>query len=327
MPLFFFSLYWYRRWVESRRMLLRKATNVRIRSIAAAMAVVLAFGWSIPALAYTQEQQEELQIGQQEYQALAKKGEIVRSSPYYRILNPIARRVAAVADRQYFVPFRFILVQESDPNAFAVPGGNVYVTTALMSFVHNKEELAGVLCHETSHDIHHDVVNLMAKNQRLSLYATGLAILLGRNSGLIDNGIGLLANLESLHFSRTVEENADHLGAINCAHAGLDPWGLVWLMQAFQNTNMQSPPEFLSDHPSDQHRIGALENEFASDPSLFSRFNPNEACATPLSAPGLYDQYKGGCGASRRQPAAKRRSAPVRSASRPACPRNWKFCR
>lgn len=310
-------------------MLKRKATIVRTRIVTCFLAALMAIGWSVPALAYTQQQQEELQIGQQEYQALAKKGEILRSSPYYRILNPIAQRVAQVADRQYFVPFHFILVRESDPNAFAVPGGNVYVTTALMTFVHNKEELAGVLCHETSHDIHHDVVNLMAKNQRLSLYATGLSILLGRNSGLINTGINLLANLESLHFSRAVEENADHLGAINCARAGLDPWGLVWLMQAFQSSNMPNPPEFLSDHPSDQHRISALENEFASDPSLFNRFNPNAACGTPLRAPGLYDQYKGGCGASRRQPAAPhrtvRRSA-VRSASRPSCPPHWKFC-
>ena len=66
----------------------------------------------------------------------------------------------------------------------AVPGGNVYVTLPLMTFVKNKEELAGVLCHETSHDIHHDVVHLAQKEQTTGLIATGLAILLGRNSGL-----------------------------------------------------------------------------------------------------------------------------------------------
>jgi predicted Zn-dependent protease len=302
------------------------------RFIAALAAVALALACMAPALAYTQEEQTELQIGRQEYQQLQKKGEIVGSSPLYNTLNPIAQRIAAVADKQYFVPFHFILVNETDPNAFAVPGGNVYVTTAMMKFVHNKEELAGVLCHETSHDIHHDVYNLYEKDQRLSMYAGLASILFGRNSNLINSGINIFANLEALHFSRGVEENADHKGAITCAQAGLDPWGMVWLMQAFQSSNMANPPEFLSDHPSDAHRIAALENEFQSDPGLFGNFNQNESCATPLSYSGFYDQYKGGCGitrpqashASARHPA--RRIPPVSANAKPTCPPNWKYC-
>jgi predicted Zn-dependent protease len=283
-----------------------------------------------PALAYSQEEQTELQIGQQEYQQLAQKGEIVTSSPYYNILNPIAARIKRIADPQYFVPFHFILVNESDPNAFAVPGGNVYVTTAMMHFVKNKEELAGVLCHETSHDIHHDVYDLYVKDQRLSLYATGLALLLGARSQMVNSMINLAANLESLRFSRNVEENADHKGAITCAQAGLDPYGMVWLMQAFQTSNMANPPEFLSDHPSDAHRIDALHSEFASDPSLFGNFNQNQSCATPLNYPGFYDQYRGACGGPRRQatsPAVRSKSIPPVSASaKPTCPPGWKFC-
>lgn len=295
------------------------------RFLAALLAGALLLACTLPAAAaYTQEEQTELQIGQQEYQQLQQKGEIIRSSPYYAILNPIAQRIARIADPQYFVPFHFILVNESDPNAFAVPGGNVYVTTSMMKFVHNKEELAGVLCHETSHDIHHDVYNLYVKDQRLSLYATGLSILLGGRSSLADSLINFAANLESLHFSRDVEENADHKGAITCAQAGLDPWGMVWLMQAFQNSNLQNPPEFLSDHPSDAHRISALENEFASDPARFGRFNPDANCATPLSYGGFYDQYKGGCGATRTQSRAPaRRASPSTHAT---CPPGWKFC-
>lgn len=300
------------------------------RTLAGFLSAVLVLAAAAPAAAYTQEQQTELQIGQQEYQQLSQKGEIITHSPYYAILNPIAQRIASVADKQYFVPFHFILVNETDPNAFAVPGGNVYVTTAMMTFAKNKEELAGVLCHETSHDIHNDVMNLYAKNQRLSLYATGLSILLGGRSPFANYAINLAANLESLRFSRQVEQNADHLGAINCARAGLDPYGMVWLMEAFKNSNMPNPPEFLSDHPSDQARINALHAEFASDPQLFGRFNRNIACATPLNVRGFYDQYAGGCGGIRRQAssrATRRRIPPVSAKSRPTCPPNWKFCR
>lgn len=272
------------------------------RLVALLTAAAFALACAAPARAYTSEEQTELQIGQQEYQQLAQKGEIVGSSPYYTVLNPIAARIKRVADAQYFVPFHFILVNERDPNAFAVPGGNVYVTTAMMRFVKNKEELAGVLCHETSHDIHHDVYNLYEKDQQLSLVATGLALLLGRGNNQIANSlINIAANLESLHFSRNVEENADQKGAVTCAQAGLDPYGMVWLMQAFENANLANPPEFISDHPSNVHRVAALENEFASDPALFGRYNPNESCATPLSYAGFYNQYKGACGAPRRQ--------------------------
>ena len=248
-----------------------------------ALALVIALTAWAPAIAYTDEQQQELQIGQQVYQQLAKKGEILTNSPYYKVLNPIAARIKRVADPQYFVPFHFILVHEKDPNAFAVPGGGVYVTDSLMHFVHNKEELAGVLCHETSHDIHHDVMNLYAKDQRLSLYATGLAILFGGGGSQIANTlINLAANMESLHFSRAVEHNADYKGAYTCAQADLNPWGMVWLMQQFEAQPTSNPPEFLSDHPSDSHRVGALEDEFHADPATFGRFNPNIASATPL---------------------------------------------
>jgi predicted Zn-dependent protease len=301
----------------------------------AVSAVVLVFAMATRALAYTQDQQVELQIGQQEYQQLQQKGEILTSSPYYSILNPIATKIKRIADPQYFTPFHFILVNETSPNAFAVPGGNVYVTTAMMRFVRNKEELAGVLCHETSHDIHHDVLNLYQKDQRLSMYGALAELLLGRGaSGVANTVINIAANLEALHFSRQVEEDADHKGAITCAQAGLTPYGMVWLMQAFQNANLSSPPEFISDHPSDAHRIGALQSEFTSDPALFNKYNQQIACGTPLSYGGLYDQYKGGCGIERRQTgtsvtatrAGVTHIAPVTASRKPKCPANWKYC-
>lgn len=207
---------------------------------------------------------DEAQIGAQVYQELAKKGEIVGASPWYAVLNEIGRNVARIGNPQYDYPFHFILVREKQPNAFSVPGGNVYVTLPLMTFVRNKEELAGVLCHEMSHDIHHDVVHLMQKNQTTGLIATGLQILLGGHSPVL---------------RRDVEENADHLGAQNCARAGYDPWGMVWLFEQFEKADTGGQMGMLSDHPTDQHRIDALKTEFARDPELFGRFSPNPASA------------------------------------------------
>lgn len=227
---------------------------------------------------------QEAQIGRQVYQQLSSQGKIVKDSPYYSVLDPIAKRIAAVADPQYQYPFHFILVKGKDPNAFSVPGGNVYVTLPMMTFVQNREELAGVLCHETSHDIHHDVVHRINVDRNLSIGATLLgAILHVNNMGAA--AINLAANLQDLHFSRGIEENADHLGAYTCSRAGYNPWGMVWLMKRFQTKDSGSGPEFLSDHPTDAARIDALEQEFANDPAMFSRWPSSISTAHPLPRP------------------------------------------
>lgn len=243
-----------------------------------------------PAPAQTQttsDQQAELQIGQQEYQALQQKGEILPSSPDYAVLNPIAQQIKRVADPQYFTPFKFILVHETQPNAFAVPGGNVYVTDSLMKFVQNREELAGVLCHETSHTIHHDVLNLYKKEQKTALgYTLGdIAINIltgGRAQNTVNQAANVFFTLQTQGFSREVESAADRKGAQTCAAAGSNPWGMVWLFQQFEKADTGGQMEMLSDHPSDQHRIDDLKREFAADPAMFGRYSSNIAYGTPL---------------------------------------------
>ena len=255
------------------------------------LALTLTFGIALtggaaPALAQSDDQ-VETQIGQQEYQALQKKGEIISSSPYYAILNPIAQQIKHVADPQYFHPFTFILVHETQPNAFAVPGGNVYVTDSLMKFVENREELAGVLCHETSHNIHHDVLHLYQKQQRASTVYTIGDILAniatgGKYSRAIDTAASLGFQFQTLRYSRDVETAADLKGAQTCAQAGSNPWGMVWLFKRFETLQTSSMPNFLSDHPTDEARIAALQQEFRNDPAAFGRFSSNIANSTPI---------------------------------------------
>lgn len=242
----------------------------------------LVFAAVIPLRAFAADDQEA-KIGADYYQQLKKKGEIISSSPYYAVLNPVVVRIKRIADPQYQYPFHFILVHEKDPNAFAVPGGNVYVTDSLMTFVENTEELAGVLCHETSHDIHHDVVNNNAKNQRLGLAATALGYLLGGVGGTFTQAaISYAADFQSLHFSRSVETAADLKGSDTCAEAGFNPWGMVWLFRHFAKDDSHGGMEMLADHPTDSHRISDLEAHFAANPERFGRYHDNIALATPL---------------------------------------------
>src|SRR6516164_325051 len=126
-----------------------------------------------------QDQDPEVQLGKQTFDELKVRAEIIESSPLYDQLKPIADAITKAAQPRYNHPFKFYLVHEAQPNAFATPGGNVYVVDSLLYFVKNKEQLAGTLCHEVSHTIHHDTMALMEKREKLEKREVGAAVLLG----------------------------------------------------------------------------------------------------------------------------------------------------
>ena len=230
------------------------------------------------------DQDEEVQMGQEVFDDLKAKGEIIESSPLYDTLQPIADAITRAAQPRYNHPFKFYLVHETQPNAFATPGGNVYVVDSLLYFVKNTEELSGTLCHEVSHTIHHDTVTLMEEQQKVAAREIGAAILLGPTRAHV-LAILLLGKLHSLSYSRDVEERADITGSDVCAGAGYNPWGLVWLFQDFENADPHQVPQLLSDHPDNENRIKALEKHFRGNPSVFGKFNSDPKSATPISVP------------------------------------------
>jgi len=227
---------------------------------------------------------DESQMGAQLYSQLKAQSEIVKTSPLYDTLAPIAAAITKVVQPGYPYPIHFYIVHEAQPNAFAAPGGNVYVVDSLFYFVHNTEELAGTICHETSHLLHHDSAELMKQDQGVRARAVAAILLLGpdlKNTVIISS----IAKLDENHRSRGAEEQADLTGANTCAKAGYNPWGLVWLMNDFENSNLVAPPEILSDHPNDAHRIQALEQHFKADPATFAKYDKNSSSAKPLNPP------------------------------------------
>jgi len=227
---------------------------------------------------------QETELGQEVYKQLREKGEIVESSPLYDSLKPVAEAIARVAQPRYPHPFKFFLVHETQPNAFATPGGNVYVVDSLLYFVKNTEQLAGTLCHEVSHTIHRDGIALMEKEQKIERREVAAAILLGPTRSHII-AIALIGKLHSLGYSRDAESKADVTGADVCAQAGYNPWGLTWLFQDFQNAEPGQVPQLLSDHPGNAARIQTLEKHFRDSPATFSKFNRDPKSATPFSVP------------------------------------------
>ncbi|HMK29557.1 MAG TPA: M48 family metalloprotease [Terriglobales bacterium] len=226
---------------------------------------------------------QETELGLAMYNEL-KKGEIVESSPLYDSLKPVAEAITRTAQSRYPHPFKFFLVHETQPNAFATPGGNVYVVDSLLYFVKNTEQLAGTLCHEVSHTIHRDSITLMEKEKKIERHEIEAAILLGPTRAHI-LAIALVGKLHSLGYSRDAESKADVTGSDICAQAGYNPWGLIWLFQDFQNANIAQLPQLLSDHPADNTRIRTLENHFRENPSTFSKFSSDPKSATPFTAP------------------------------------------
>jgi predicted Zn-dependent protease len=227
---------------------------------------------------------QETELGQAAYNQLKQKGEIIESSPLYDSLKPVADPISRMAQSRYPHPIKFFLVHETQPNAFATPGGNVYVVDSLLYFARNTEELAGTLCHEIAHTIHRDGVALMEKEQRIERHEIEAAILLGPTRAHII-AIALLGKLHSLGYSRDAESRADLTGSDVCAEAGYNPWGLVWLFRDFQQADTRQVPQLLSDHPADGARIHTLQKHFRDNPSAFSKFSNDPKTATPFSVP------------------------------------------
>jgi predicted Zn-dependent protease len=245
-------------------------------------AIVLIAGGPSPRAAGTPD--DEQQIGQEVFDELKARSEIVATSPLYDLLTPIAGSIAKTAQPRYNHPFKFYLVHEAKPNAFATPGGNVYVTDALLYFVRNTEELAGTLCHEVAHTINHDSMKLIQKEQEIERRQLGATVLLGPSAAHV-LAISLVGKLRSLGYSRDAESGADLTGADVCAASGYNPWGLVWLFQDFDQADTAQVPQLLSNHPDNPHRVAALKAHFRQQPSVFASFSSDPARSRPFTAP------------------------------------------
>src|SRR5215475_3657080 len=198
---------------------------------------------------------EAQQIGQEVFNELKGKGVIVKSSPLYDLLNPITEAVVRTAQPRYNHPFKFYLVHEQQPNAFATPGGNVYVTDSLMYFVKNTEQRE-----------------------------VGAAVLFGPSAAHI-LAIALIGKLHSLGYSREAESSADLTGADICAASGYNPWGLVWLFKDFDAADLGQVPQILSDHPNNPNRVSALERHFRANPKVFSKYSSDPKTAKHMVVP------------------------------------------
>ncbi len=209
--------------------------------------------------------QEEIRLGRQVARQMEQRYQVVKDSRPNRRLHSIAWRIVNVCDRKD-VPYRFrILNIPGQINAFAAPGGIIYVTDDLMNLA-NDDEFAAVLAHEAGHvAARHSV-----KKLQMSM---GIAIIeslifqekkMDKDLKRVRQITNTMVNLVTAGYSREDEFLADRLGVKYAYQAGFDPWGMVTFLTKLQKKSKNRDPSvaiFFHSHPPYRQRIEAVKNE------------------------------------------------------------------
>jgi beta-barrel assembly-enhancing protease len=160
-------------------------------------------------------------------------------------------------------PFQYKVVNSSEINAFALPGGFVYINRGVIEAADNEAQLAGVMAHETSHVILRHGTNQASKAYLAQAPLSVLGGMLGSSIGsvLAQLGAGFALNSVFLKYSRNDETQADVMGTQILHDAGYDPRAMAQFFEKIQAESKHRPVEFFSDHPNPDHRIGRVDEE------------------------------------------------------------------
>jgi len=212
--------------------------------------------------------QQDVQLGQEAAAQVRKQMQLVNDPFLNNYVNTIGKRLAETQEAKASgFPFTFQVVADPTINAFALPGGPMFINTGLLKAVDNEAELAGVMGHEMSHVILRHGTNQASKQQLLALPAMLGQQMAGSSmiGQLAQLGIGLGANSVLLKFSRTAESQADLTGSHLMAESGYNPIEMAHFFEKL-NAQGQQAPQFLSDHPNPDNRQHAIEEEVARMP-------------------------------------------------------------
>ena len=206
--------------------------------------------------------QQELQMGYQAAREILQHEPISRDPRLNAVVQRVGQRIAQAANIPGY-QWQFFVIDKDVVNAFCLPGGKVFVYKGLFKVIQNEDQLAAVIGHEVAHAIARHGAERMTMVQlgRLGTAVAAKTISGGKYSGAIRKaygqfeGVGLV-----LPFSRKFEYEADEIGLYLMTKAGYDPNQAIALWQNMMKVSRgkRKPPEFLSTHPSDRHRIERL---------------------------------------------------------------------
>jgi predicted Zn-dependent protease len=221
-------------------------------------------------------QSQEINIGRENYgpSKQMQGGAYTVNPELSAYVSEVGQKLAAVSDRQ--LPYEFTVLNNSTPNAWALPGGKIAVNRGLLLQLNNEAELAAVLGHEIVHAAARHGAQQMERGMLLqgALIATDLALQNNQYGNLVVGGAQLAAGLVHTKYGRDDELESDYYGMIYMARAGYDPMAAVRLQETFVR---------LSQNQS-QNWLAGL---FASHPPSMARVEANRETAASLPAGGI----------------------------------------
>ena len=216
--------------------------------------------------------QEEKQMGAQAQAQLRKQLTFVRDPVTVNYVRKFGESLAKAARPSPF-EFRFYVVEDETLNAFAIPGGAMYVNTGLILAVENSAELAGVLAHEMGHVTARHVAQMANRSRNTGFVANIfyflIAILTGNpylaNAGGLAGSVAGSAYMNT--YTRDAEREADALAVETMVHAGWNPEGMVTMFETLKKESGGfNGPQFLSSHPATDERIENVQRDIAKYP-------------------------------------------------------------
>ena len=207
---------------------------------------------------------QDIQLGKESATEVRKQMTVIDDPFLTSYVTRIGQRLANAPEaHDSGFPFTFAVVADPSINAFALPGGPMFINTGLLKAVDNEAELAGVMGHEMSHVILRHGTNQASKAQLIQLPAVLASQAAGGSmlGKLTQAGIGLGANSVLLKFSRGAESQADLMGSHLMAESGYDPIQMARFFEKLNEEGGARGPQFFSDHPNPGNRDQAIQKE------------------------------------------------------------------
>ena len=208
---------------------------------------------------------DEVAIGRQAQQQVRQQVPELRDRTINGYIDTLGRRIAARADGPRY-PYSFDVANYREVNAFALPGGPIWLHRGTIDAARTESQLVGVIAHEVAHIAHRHAAEQITKGTMANVGLGLLGALLGdgRGSQIAQLGAGFAAQATMMKFSRDDEREADAKALLYMKRAGYDPRGMVEFLQvlrAQQGRDPGSVQTFFSSHPAPGERIRRLQQE------------------------------------------------------------------
>jgi predicted Zn-dependent protease len=216
--------------------------------------------------------QQEVELGANYSAQINRELQIVQDPELNRYINVLGDSLARIADSRN-LDWRFFIVDSKDVNAFAVPGGFIYMNRGLIERATNLAQVAGVLGHEIGHVTQRHSVKQMQKAQGANVGITAVCILTSVCSNPAgEAAIGLGANAAFASFSRADEDEADMVAVEYVVRAGIDPTGIPEMFQILLSERASEPgalDTWFRSHPLEESRISKANERIQQyDPAV-----------------------------------------------------------